>query len=47
METADALNLTVLNTWFKKERRLLPTYENGEGRTVVDYILSGKVVKEK
>ena len=41
LETADALNLAVLNTWFKKEKRLF-TYENGEGRTVVDYILSGK-----
>ena len=39
--TAGALNLAVLNTWFKKERRLF-TYENGEGRTVVDYILSRK-----
>ena len=35
LETADALNLAVLNTWFKKERSLF-TYENGECRTVVD-----------
>ena len=41
VKTADALNLAVLNTWFKKERRLF-TYENGGSRTVVDYILSGK-----
>ena len=41
LETADALNLAVLNTWFKNERRLF-TYENDEGRTVVDYILSRK-----
>ena len=41
LETADALNLAVLNTWFKKEERLF-TYENGKCRTVVDYILSRK-----
>ena len=45
LETADALNLAlnlaVLNTWFKKEKRLF-TYENGKCRTVVDYILSRK-----
>ena len=41
LETADTLNLAVLNTWFKKGRRLY-TYENGEGRTVVDYIMSRK-----
>ena len=42
LETADALNLAVLNTWFKKKERRLFTYENGECRTVVDYILSRK-----
>ena len=42
LETADALNLAVLNTWFKKEERLF-TYENGECRTVVDYICPEKV----
>ena len=41
LETADALNLAVLNIWFKKERRLF-TYENGKCRTVIDYILSRK-----
>ena len=41
-ETADALNLAVLNTWFKKKEERLFTYENGECRTVVDYILSRK-----
>ena len=39
LETADALKLAILNTW--KERKLF-TYENGECRTVVDYILSRK-----
>ena len=41
LEIADALNLAVLNTWFMKQRRLI-TYEPGECRTVVDYILSKK-----
>ena len=36
LEFADALH-----TWFKKKRRLF-TYESGECRTVVDYILSRK-----
>ena len=38
-ETADALNLVVLNTWFKKEEGRSATHENGECWTVVDYIL--------
>ena len=42
LETADALNLAVLNTWFKKKEKRLFTYENGECRTVIDYILSRK-----
>ena len=42
LDTADALNLAVLNTWFKKKERILFKYENGECRTVVDYILSRK-----
>ena len=29
-----------LNTWFKKERKL-SKYEKGEGRNLVDYIVSG------
>ena len=45
LETADALNLAVLNTWFKKERRSF-TYENDECRTVFDYILSRKSEKK-
>ena len=42
LEFADALNLAVLNTWFKKKASRLFTYESGECRTVVDYILSRK-----
>ena len=40
LETADALNLVVLNTWFKKEKSLV-TYENVECKTGY-YILSRK-----
>ena len=46
LEFADALNLAVLNTWFKKEERRLFTYESGGCRTVVDYILSRKSEKK-
>ena len=42
LETADALNLAVLNTWFKRKERRLFTYENDGCRTVVDYILCRK-----
>jgi hypothetical protein len=42
LEFADALNLAVLNTWFRKKESRLFTYENGKCRTVVDYILSRK-----
>ena len=46
LEIADALNLAVLNTWFEKEERRLITYDTGECRTVVDYILSRKSEKK-
>ena len=42
LEIADALNLAVLNTWFKKKERRLFTYEIGKCRTVVEHILSRK-----
>ena len=45
LETTDALNLTVLNTWFKKERRLF-TYENGKAGLWLKTSCPGKV-KEK
>ena len=45
LETTDAMNLAVLNTWFKKEKRLF-TYENDECRTAVDYTLSRKKWKK-
>ena len=36
---ADARNLAVMNTWFKKDEGKLVTYESGGCRTTVDYIL--------
>ena len=45
LETADALNLVILNTWFTKKERLF-TYENGNCRTVVDYILSLNMIEK-
>ena len=42
LEFADAMDLAVLNTWFKKEEGKLVTYESGGCRTVVDYIMVRK-----
>ena len=42
LECADAWNLAVTNTWFKKESAKLVTYESGGVKTVVDYILVRK-----
>ena len=39
LEFADAMDLALSNTWFKKEESKLVTYESGGCRTVVDYIL--------
>src|SRR5664279_4742913 len=37
LEFADAMDLVVANTWFKKDGGKLVTYESGGRRTVVDY----------
>jgi hypothetical protein len=42
LEFADACNLAVANTWFKKDIGRLITYESGDSKTVVDYILIRK-----
>ena len=42
LELADAMDLVVANTWFKKDERKLVTFESGGCRTVVDYILVPK-----
>jgi hypothetical protein len=39
LEMAGALGLVVVNTWFRKRDSQLVTYESGEARTVVDYVL--------
>ena len=42
LEFADAMNLVLANTCFKKNEGKLVTYESGGCRTVVDYILIRK-----
>jgi len=42
LEFADAMDLAIANTWFKKADQKLVTFKSGEGRTVVDYILVRK-----
>ena len=42
LEFADAMDLAVANTWFKKHDQKLVTYESGGCKTVVDYILVRK-----
>src|SRR5271156_6084288 len=39
LEMAGALGLVVVNTWLRKRDSQLVTYELGEARTVVDYVL--------
>jgi hypothetical protein len=39
LELASALELVVVNTCFRKRVSQLVTYESGEARTVVDYVL--------
>ena len=42
LEFADAMKLVVLNTWFTKKEPKKVTYESGENKTVVDYMLVRK-----
>ena len=39
LEFADAMGLTVCNTWFTKKDSQKVTYESGGCKTVVDYVL--------
>ncbi|XP_046862958.1 uncharacterized protein LOC124456595 [Xenia sp. Carnegie-2017] len=39
LELAASCEMVVVNTWFIKEESKLVTYESGDSRTVVDYIL--------
>src|SRR6267154_1283405 len=42
LEFAEAIKLVVLNTWFTKKEPKNVTYESGENKTVVDYMLVRK-----
>jgi hypothetical protein len=42
LEFAEAKGLVVTNTWFKKDVGKLVTYESGERRTMIDYVLVRK-----
>ena len=39
LEFAESLSLSIANTWFKKEDKLLVSYDSGGNRSVVDYVL--------
>jgi exonuclease III len=39
LEFAEAMNMVVVNTWFDKPQHRLVTYESGDAKTQVDYIL--------
>ena len=39
LEFAVAMGLVVVNTWFRKDDKKKVTYESGDCRTVVDYVL--------
>lgn len=42
LDFADSFELKVANTWFKKDEEKLITYESGDHRTMIDYVLVGK-----
>ena len=39
LKFAESLSLSIANTWFKKEDKLLVSYDSGGNRSVVDYVL--------
>ena len=39
LEFAEAMNMIVVNTWFDKPEHRIVTYESGDNKTQVDYIL--------
>ena len=39
LEFAESLCLIIANTWFKKEDKLLVSYDSGGNRSLVDYVL--------
>ena len=42
LEIAEATDITVVNTWFKKRQSHLITYKSGQNETQIDYILVRK-----
>ena len=46
LEFADALDLAIVNTWFKKEVRKMITYETKACKTVIDFFLNQEEGKE-
>lgn len=38
LEMAEAAEITILNTWFKKRQSHLITYKSGQNETQIDYI---------
>jgi hypothetical protein len=46
LEFADAMDLTLANTWFTKKEGKLITFESGGDRTVVDYIMTRKQARK-
>ena len=43
LEFAEARDLVVANTWFKKKDKQVVTYESGGNRSMIDYILVRKL----
>ena len=42
LELAEAIDLTILNTWFKKRKSHLITYQSGRNETQIDYFMTRK-----
>ena len=42
LEFSDAMGMTVCNTFFRKEDSKLITYQSGENRCMIDYLMVRK-----
>ena len=47
LDFADSFNLKIGNTWFKKDEEKLVTFESGDHRTTIDYVLIRKEERVK
>ena len=45
LEFGDAVGMVVCNTFFKKEESKLITYQSGDNRSMIDYLMADKIVK--